>query len=101
MTHQLHGGRLSTTLIMYYYALSGPFWCAEDNISKALSSCMTYPSLISVTQLVSITYSTALTNAIDHPINMKDSRVYLFSGTQDSVVKQGIVTVQRTLNYIT
>ena len=69
---------------------AGPFWCAEDSTSKALTACMKDPSLISVAGLVTITYSTALTGTIDHPSNLKDSRVYLFSGTQDSVVKQGI-----------
>lgn len=47
------------------------------------------PSLISVKELIGITYNTAVTATIDHPSNLKDSRVYLFSGTQDTVVKQG------------
>ena len=51
---------------------------------------MKYPELISVSELVKITYSTALSLTIDSPSNMKNDRVYLFSGSQDTVVKQGM-----------
>ncbi len=68
----------------------GPFWCAQDNVYIALNSCMKYPELISVSELVKITYSTALSLTIDSPSNMKNDRVYLFSGSQDTVVKQGM-----------
>ena len=67
----------------------GPFWCAQDNLSVAMTACMENPALIVVSQLVSITYTTALSLAIDNPINMKNDPVYLFSGTRDSVVVQG------------
>ena len=67
----------------------GPFWCAQDNVEIALSSCMKKPADISVTELVSITYSTSVTGTIDLPHNLKSDRVYLFSGTKDTVVNPG------------
>ena len=50
---------------------------------------MTSPQLIFVPELVSITYSTALSTTIDHPYNLRDDKVYLFSGMLDSVVVPG------------
>ena len=67
----------------------GPFWCAQDDVEIALSSCMKKPADISVTELVSITYSTSITGTIDLPHNLKGDRIYLFSGTRDTVVDQG------------
>ena len=50
---------------------------------------MTTPEAISVTELVRITYSTALTDTIDNPTNIKNHKVYLFSGSKDTVVVPG------------
>ena len=56
---------------------------------------MKLPSGIVVSELVSITHTTALTGTIDLPQNLKGDRVYLFSGIKDTVVVPG------KLNYIT
>lgn len=50
---------------------------------------MKSPIDINVSELVSITYSTSLTGTIDLPRNLKMDRVYLFSGTKDTVVDPG------------
>ena len=76
---------------MLIYALSGPFWCAQDDVAIALSACMKSPDLISVDKLVTITYTTALSDSIDNPTNMASDRVYLFSGTKDTVVNPGVM----------
>ena len=55
----------------------------------ALSACKNKPDEISVTELVAITYSTALTGTIDPPDHMKGDKVFLLSGTKDTVVAQG------------
>ena len=67
----------------------GPFWCAQNNIEIALGACTKHPIEIDVSELVSITYSTSLTATIDLPSNLKMDRVYLFSGTKDTVVDPG------------
>lgn len=69
--------------------LTGPFWCAKDDVEIAVSSCMTKPEKISVDELVGITYTTALTATIDPPSNLKNDKIYLFSGTLDTVVDPG------------
>lgn len=67
----------------------GPFWCAQGNIEIALNSCMKYPELIPVSELITITYNTELTGTIDRLSNLKGSNVYLFSGVSDTVVVPG------------
>jgi hypothetical protein len=47
------------------------------------------PSLISVDELVKITHNTALTDTIDPLTNLVDDKVYLFSGSKDTVIKPG------------
>ena len=72
-------------------SFSGPFWCAHDSLEIALRDCTIKPELISVSELESITYSTALTGTIDDPSYLDNDRVYLFSGTLDSVVVPGVM----------
>ena len=52
---------------------------------------MKSPELISVDKLVTITYTTALSDTIDKPSHLANDRVYLFSGTKDTVVNSGVV----------
>ena len=68
----------------------GPFFCAQDNLPTALSACMKTPALISVPELVQITRNTQLTGTIDATRNLAGSRVFVFSGLNDTVVVQGV-----------
>lgn len=67
----------------------GPYYCAQNSLEIALSACTLNPELISVPELVQITYNTAATLTIDLPVHMKDDQVYIFSGSRDDVVVQG------------
>ena len=67
----------------------GPFYCAQNSLEIALSACMVKPELISVPELVQITYNTAATLTIDPPAHMAGDQVYIFSGSRDDVVVQG------------
>lgn len=69
--------------------LTGPFYCAHGDVETALHACMVSPDLISVTALVDITDATAATGTIDDPKYLADDKVYLFSGTLDSIVVPG------------
>lgn len=71
----------------------GPYYCAHANVDIALTSCMKTPSLISVDELVTITHTTyATTRTIDNPDNLAHgSRVWLFTGTKDTIVDSGVV----------
>ena len=50
---------------------------------------MKYPDLISVTELTTITHTTSLTGTIDPTSNLERSKVYLYSGSKDTVVNPG------------
>ncbi len=56
-----------------------------------LSACTKSPDLISVDELVAVTWTTALSGTIDKPSHLANDRVYLFSGSLDSVVDPGVV----------
>lgn len=67
----------------------GPYWCANDNLAIALSTCMngTPP----VTELVTVTKTTALSGFADDPSNLADDRVWLYSALNDTVVATSVV----------
>lgn len=69
----------------------GPFYCAHGDVETALHACMVEPDLISVPALVDITVATAATGTIDDPKNIAADKVYLFSGTLDSIVLPGVM----------
>jgi poly(3-hydroxybutyrate) depolymerase len=64
----------------------GPFYCAEGSILNATGRCMRHDSAIPVASLVATTKSWATNGWLDPVANLNASRVYLFSGTIDSVV---------------
>jgi hypothetical protein len=68
----------------------GPYYCAQDDLAIALSTCMKLPESISLTELETITRTTALSGFIDAVDHMKTSRVFILHGSQDIVVKQGV-----------
>lgn len=69
---------------------TGPFWCAKDSVYIGQSACTTVPELINLSELVDVTYATFYTTlTIDDPINMKSHKIFLFSGTLDTVVVPG------------
>jgi hypothetical protein len=68
----------------------GPYYCAQDTLAIALSTCMKDPELILLSELETITRTTALSGFIDGVDHMKTSRVFILHGSQDIVVKQGV-----------
>ncbi|KAL0249206.1 hypothetical protein GEMRC1_004439 [Eukaryota sp. GEM-RC1] len=65
----------------------GPYMCANDDATTAQTCCMSDPECIAVPDLVTVTQSTS---SIDHPSNMNNSRVFIYSPFNDSVVKQQV-----------
>ena len=68
----------------------GPYYCAKDSQQTAQSTCMAASSPININDLIRITDQNAQAGAIDATSNMSGQRIWLFSGTQDSVVKQSV-----------
>ncbi|KYR01545.1 polyhydroxybutyrate depolymerase [Tieghemostelium lacteum] len=69
----------------------GPYYCANGNVDTALSSCMVAPELISIDELIGATEYAADLLTIDATSNLQNSKVWLFSGTADTIVKSGVV----------
>jgi len=69
----------------------GPFWCAQGNMGYALSTCMSSPFMLNVNTLISKANSLSSSGDIDSTSNLADSKVYLYSGSRDTVVKQDVV----------
>jgi len=80
----------------------GPYNCAQGSSSTAQMDCMQGSPAPNVAKYVSNTNSDASAGKIDAVSNMANSKVYLFSGTSDSVVKQIVGNSLYTyyLNYV-
>jgi hypothetical protein len=76
---------------------AGPYWCAMDVLANALEACMKHPTEINVSALWDATEYAATLLSIDNPKNLAKSRIYIYSGMNDTVVAQGVV--QKLLQY--
>eukprot|EP01133_Synstelium_polycarpum_P003864 gene3864-4468_t len=69
----------------------GPYYCANGNVVTAQTSCMADPDLISLDELWAATEYAEATFTIDSTSNLANTRVWMFSGSQDTVVHPGVV----------
>jgi hypothetical protein len=81
----------------------GPYYCAQGDVDIAtrkcsctglpiISSCEVAPGSTNVDQLVDITNQRARNGAVDATQNMARQRVWMFSGTLDSVVPSPVMS---------
>ena len=96
MAVQLHVAYSATFKKGAGIVAGGPFYCAEGSIVNATGRCMTHASSIPVASLVSTTNNWAGQGLIDATSNLASSKVYLFSGSIDSVVKPAVMDDLRT-----
>ncbi len=64
----------------------GPYYCAMGDMMKALLDCMGQPGLIDTSALEKKISDFESKKYIDPVSNIKDSKVYIFSGTKDKTV---------------
>jgi predicted esterase len=81
----------SSTLRGAGVTAGGPFYCAQGQLTLALSSCANAPALIPVAQLVALTKFYAAFGSIDPTFYLGQSRVFLISGTKDAVIVPGVM----------
>ncbi|XP_068133733.1 poly(3-hydroxybutyrate) depolymerase-like isoform X3 [Hyperolius riggenbachi] len=89
MANQFHialSGRVTGAAIF----AGGPYYCALGNSVTASTSCMTVPGAISVAALRSYAVTFANTGQIDPLSNLGRSKVFIFCGSKDSVLVQGV-----------
>jgi poly(3-hydroxybutyrate) depolymerase len=96
MAVQLHVAYSATFKRGAGIVAGGPFYCAEGSITNATGRCMTHSTSIPVSSLVSTTNSWASSSLIDPVANLNNSKVYLFSGSIDSTVKQAVMDDLKT-----
>ena len=96
MAVQLHVAYSATFKKGAGIVAGGPFYCAEGSVLNATGRCMANPGGISVNNLINTTNNWAAQNFIDPVANLQTSKVYLFSGTLDSVVVPGVMNALKT-----
>ncbi|XP_069807883.1 poly(3-hydroxybutyrate) depolymerase-like isoform X2 [Dendropsophus ebraccatus] len=84
--HVAHSGRVLGAAMF----AGGPYYCAICNALTATGACMKVPATISLIPLRAYTDTCATTGLIDPLSNLARGRVFIFSGSKDSVVLQGV-----------
>ena len=69
----------------------GPFYCSEGSALSSTTDCMSLPDLIDLSDLTEYTAARVKDGSIDNTSNMASHQVFLFSGTLDTVVNQGVM----------
>ncbi|CAN7414300.1 fibronectin type III domain-containing protein [Pseudoduganella sp. LjRoot289] len=104
MAVQLHVAFSSTFKAGAGIVAGGPYYCAQGAVGTATGPCMAATSISkpATATLVSTTNSWASQGLIDPTGNLANSKVYLYSGTIDSTVKQLVMNEADTYykNYI-
>jgi hypothetical protein len=77
--------------VLFVCFKGGPFYCAMDTIVGALTACTSDPFLLDVNLLVSKAKQFAQSGQIDGLGNLSTTKVFLFSGTGDTVVNPEVV----------
>jgi poly(3-hydroxybutyrate) depolymerase len=90
MTVQFHMAH-SATLRGAGVTAGGPYYCAQDSLSVALTTCLNTPLLIDVAKLVDFAKQAGEDGNIDPTSSLSQSRVFLISGTKDTTVKQEVM----------
>lgn len=65
----------------------GPYHCSKSTFPK--SACTKFPLLINTTELIEYAKSQEILKNIDALSNIKNSKIFLQSGTKDTIVHQG------------
>jgi poly(3-hydroxybutyrate) depolymerase len=105
MAAQMHVAYSATFKAGAGIVAGGPFYCAQGVLSNATGPCMaaTATSKPPTSTLISTTNSWASQGLIDATSNLTNSKVYLYSGTADSTVKQLVMDEANNYykNYVT
>lgn len=80
----------------------GPVYCSQGNVSIATGPCMADTGSRNLPYLISTVNTWSGNGYIDPTSNLAGSKVYLFSGTIDSTVKQPVMDDLKTMyqNYV-
>ncbi|KAM5173003.1 poly(3-hydroxybutyrate) depolymerase-like [Mantella aurantiaca] len=93
MANQFHVAQSKKIIGAALFA-GGPYYCASGSMMTATNACMKMPTSINLDSLYSKTQSYVTSALIDPVSNLANDKVYIFSGTRDSVVVPGVVKKQ-------
>lgn len=85
------GYAFSQNIIGVGVVAGGPYICAQGSMATATTSCMSMPMGINLEILNQKARSLESSSQIDSLSNIKNQKIYIYSGTQDTVVKKGVV----------
>jgi len=68
-----------------------PYWCAEGLLEQAVTACESEPELISVDILIAAALANQAAGTIDNTDFLHDSMAYIYTGTKDTVVHNGVI----------
>lgn len=93
MALQLHVAYSATFQAGAGIVAGGPFYCAQGSLDIAVGPCMAATVKVrpATAALIALTDAWAGKRWIDPVGNLRNSRVYLYSGLRDSVVRQKVV----------
>ncbi|MEU0395469.1 PHB depolymerase family esterase [Streptomyces sp. NPDC006208] len=94
------GGYMATQLHVAYSGTfsgsavfaSGPYYCAQNDLNKALNACMEVSQDLQLNTLEQTTRNWSAQGRIDDVAGLAGDPVYAFSGSSDSTVERPVVT---------
>lgn len=91
MASQLHVA-FSNTIVGHGTIAGPPYWCAQGQVMYATSSCMSGLGLtVATSTLINKANSYSNAGSIDPLSNLKNHRVYIYSGSKDTTVASSVV----------
>jgi hypothetical protein len=80
--------KFSLTKIRYFVSKKAPYYCASGSMMTATTTCMSgFVGTVNVNNLVSKMINYKSSGLIDDPAYLKSHKVYIYSGTLDSTVR--------------
>jgi len=99
------GGAMATQLqVAYSSVISGsaifaspPYFCAQNSLLYAVGECLNQPELISISTLETYTKQFAQQGLVDDLSNLKNAKMFFYSGIIDTVVFQPVVRLTQQM----
>lgn len=98
------GGYMATQLHVAYSGTfkgsgvfaSGPYYCAQNDLNKALNACMEVSQDLQLDKLEQTTREWSAQGLIDPVSNLSGDPVYAFGGSSDSTVERPVIDALNT-----
>lgn len=70
---------------------AGPYWCSKGDVTTAVTTCMSTGVGVDIEGIKTQISNYERSSYIDNSSNLKDSKVFLFSGSADKIVNRKVV----------